>query len=122
MQHAIDWFEISVSDLARAQRFYELTLGVTLTPSDYARVPAAVFPGDAKDSIRGALIQDPKRKPGVGGSIVYLNATGKLDACLERLASAGGNVVVPKTDIGEPGFIAVLRDTEGNLVGLHSER
>ena len=121
MQHAIDWFEISVSDLERAQRFYEVTLGVTLTPSDYARVPAAVFPGDGK-GVRGGLIQDPKRKPGVGGSLVYLNATGKLDACLERVAPAGGNVVVPKTDIGEPGFIAVLRDTEGNLVGLHSER
>ena len=121
MQHAIDWFEISVSDLERAQRFYEVTLGVTLTPSDYARVPAAVFPGDGK-GVRGGLIQDPKRKPGVGGSLVYLNATGKLDACLERVEPAGGNVVVPKTDIGEPGFIAVLRDTEGNLVGLHSER
>lgn len=121
MSHAIDWFEISVADLARAQRFYELTLGSTLTRSDYARVPAAVFPGE-KDHVRGALIQDPKRKPGTGGAMVYLNATGKLDACLERVPSAGGDVVLPKTDIGEPGFIAIVRDTEGNLVGLHAER
>jgi predicted enzyme related to lactoylglutathione lyase len=121
MSHAIDWFEIFVSDLERARRFYELTLGVTLTPSDYARVPGAVFPGDG-GSVRGGLIQDPKRQPGPGGSLVYLNATGKLDACLERVAPAGGNVVVPKTDIGEPGFIAVVRDTEGNLIGLHAER
>jgi len=53
---------------------------------------------------------------------VYLNASGKLDACLERVVPAGGAVVMPKTDIGDPGFIAVVRDTEGNLVGLHSER
>ena len=35
---------------------------------------------------------------------------------------AGGKVVMPKTDIGPPGFIALVRDTEGNVVGLHSER
>jgi predicted enzyme related to lactoylglutathione lyase len=29
---------------------------------------------------------------------------------------------MPKTDIGAPGFIALLRDSEGNSVGLHSER
>jgi hypothetical protein len=121
MKNAIDWFEIFVADLERAQRFYELTLGVELKREDYARVPSAVFPG-AGEGISGGLVQDPMRRPGPGGSLVYLNASGKLDACLERVVPAGGAVVMPKTDIGDPGFIAVVRDTEGNLVGLHSER
>ena len=121
MKNAIDWFEIFVTDLDRAKRFYELTLGVELKRDDYARVPGAIFPG-AGEGVSGGLVQDPKRTPGAGGSLVYLNASGKLDACLGRVASAGGEVVMPKTDIGDPGFIAVLRDTEGNLVGLHSER
>jgi predicted enzyme related to lactoylglutathione lyase len=121
MEHAIDWFEIAVSDLARAQRFYEMTLAETLTPTNYASAPGAVFPG-AKNGVRGALVADPKRTPGGGGSMIYLNATGKLDGCLERVAAAGGSVVLPKTDIGEPGFIALVRDTEGNVIGLHSER
>jgi predicted enzyme related to lactoylglutathione lyase len=123
MQHTIDWFEIFVADLERAKRFYELTLGVTLERSDYARVPCAVFKREGgRDGVGGSLVQDPKRAPGAGGSLVYLSATGKLDACLERVKEAGGSVMMPKTDIGEPGFIAILRDTEGNLVGLHSER
>ena len=123
MQHPIDWFEISVSDLERAKRFYELTLGVTLERSDYARVPCAVFKREGgRDGVGGGLVQDPKRAAGPGGSLVYLSATGKLDACLDRVKEAGGSVIMPKTDIGEPGFIAILRDTEGNLVGLHSER
>jgi len=121
MEHAIDWFEIAVSDLARAQRFYETTLGETLTSTNYGSAPGAVFPG-AKNGVRGALVADPKRTPGGSGARVYLSATGKLDACLERVAAAGGNVVMPKTDIGEPGFIALVRDTEGNVIGLHSER
>jgi predicted enzyme related to lactoylglutathione lyase len=121
MKNAIDWFEIFVADLDRAKRFYETLLGVSLRREDYARVPSAVFETQ-KDGISGGLVQDPNRRPGPGGSLVYLNASGKLDACLERVSSAGGAVITPKTDIGEPGFIAVVRDTEGNVVGLHSER
>ena len=121
MNNAIHWFEIFVSDLERAKRFYETLLGVSLRREDYARVPSAVFAAD-KDGIAGGIVQDPNRRPGPGGSLVYLNANGKLDACLERASAAGGVVLMPKTDIGGPGFIAVVRDTEGNVVGLHSER
>ena len=39
-----------------------------------------------------------------------------------RVVKGGGAVVLPKTDIGVHGFIATVRDTEGNVVGLHSER
>ena len=55
-------------------------------------------------------------------TLVYLNCNGTLDSVVSRVEKAGGNVVMPKTDIGPPGFIAVVVDTEGNSVGLHSER
>jgi predicted enzyme related to lactoylglutathione lyase len=45
-----------------------------------------------------------------------------LDETLGRVEKAGGKIVMPKTDIGPPGFIAIVRDSEGNSVGLHSER
>jgi predicted enzyme related to lactoylglutathione lyase len=45
-----------------------------------------------------------------------------FDGCIERATRAGGRVVLPKTDIGDPGFIAILADTEGNHVALHMER
>src|SRR5690348_12571794 len=106
MNNAIDWFEIFVADLERAQRFYEVTLGIELKREDYARVPSAVFPRAGK-GVSGGLVQDPKRPPGPGGSLVYLSATGNLDACLDRVGPAGGSIVMPKTDIGDPGFIAV---------------
>ena len=69
-----------------------------------------------------ALIHDERRKPSLGGTLVYLDAAGKLDGCVERVRSAGGTLLMPKTPIGEYGFIAVLGDTEGNSVALHSPR
>jgi predicted enzyme related to lactoylglutathione lyase len=54
------------------------------------------------------------------GSIVYLNARDQMDAMLARVESAGGTVILPRTEIAPNGFIAVVQDTEGNHVGLHS--
>jgi hypothetical protein len=58
--------------------------------------------------------------PGNGGTLVYLNAEGDLDGVLKRIPAAGGSVLKPRTSIGQHGFIAVFKDTEGNSVGLHS--
>ena len=58
--------------------------------------------------------------PGPGGALVYLNVDGDLDGVLKRIPSAGGAVIKPRTSIGEHGFIAIFKDTEGNSVGLHS--
>jgi predicted enzyme related to lactoylglutathione lyase len=122
MANALNWFEIPSTDLDRAIRFYEMVLEVRLTKESFAGTPMAVFPSGHPADIYGALIQTPKRKPSVDGALIYLNATGKLEACLERIPRAGGAVLMPKTDIGEPGFIAIIRDTEGNSVGLHAPR
>lgn len=122
ISNAVNWFEIFVTDLGRAARFYQAVLGVPLRREDYAHKPTVVFPA-AGDGVGGALVEDPERnRPDGGGTLIYLNANGKLDACLGRVVEYGGAVVLPKTDIGEPGFIALVRDTEGNTVGLHSER
>jgi hypothetical protein len=58
--------------------------------------------------------------PGVGGTIVYLNVEGELDAVISRIEPAGGKLLRPRFAIGEHGFIAIFMDTEGNVVGLHS--
>src|SRR5262245_9796231 len=119
--HAINWFELAVEDLDRARRFYETVLGTQLRPeSGDARM--MLFPSGGADAVGGALVKDARRKPGAVGTLVYLNANGKLDECAGRIEKAGGKVVLPKTDIGEPGHIVLLLDTEGNQVGLHAER
>jgi predicted enzyme related to lactoylglutathione lyase len=119
MRNALNWFELFVSDLPRAQRFYEQVLATTLKAEDFGGTPMAIF---SDEGVAGALVKSPHRKPATDGALVYLNCTGALDACLARVEKSGGTVVMPKTDIGDPGHIALVLDTEGNTVGLHSER
>jgi len=121
MNNAINWFELPVTDMARATKFYESMLAVTLKSEVFAGTPNAIFPADDL-AVGGALIYDARRRPNPDGPLVYLNAGMKLDDCLSRVSSAGGKVVLPKTDIGDPGFIALVLDTEGNQIGLHQPR
>jgi predicted enzyme related to lactoylglutathione lyase len=119
-RHAINWFELPVTDLERACRFYETVLATRLKSETFGGMPMAMFPAGG-DAVGGALVLDQRRKPG-GDTIVYLNANGILDQCADRIEKAGGKVLLPKTDIGEPGHILLLLDSEGNQVGLHAER
>ena len=122
MSHPIHWFEIFVTDMERAVRFYQTVLNIDLRRENEDGRPMAIFASAVEQGVGGALVRQPGREPTSQGVLVYLDADGKLDACLGRVERAGGAVVQPKTDIGKPGFIALVRDTEGNLVGLHSER
>jgi hypothetical protein len=121
MSHAINWFELPVSDLPRAQAFYEAILGKALRAELFAGMPMAIFPY-AEGGVGGALMKMERRRPSTDGALAYLNCNGELEAVLSRVPGAGGRVVLPRTDIGAPGFIAIILDTEGNSVGLHSER
>jgi len=120
MKNVINWFEIFVNELDRACAFYEKVLGVRLRREDFLGKPMAIFPKD-EGGVGGALVRDTGHAVGGDACVVYLDATGKLDACLDRVSGARGAVVLPRTSIGPAGFIALLRDTEGNIVGLHSE-
>lgn len=121
MRHAISWFEIPTTDLARAQAFYERMLDVKLRAELFEGHPMAIFPAD-QAGVGGALIKHPALQPTATGGVVYLDTHGTLDACLARVKAAGGSVTLPRTDIGPPGFIAWVVDSEGNTVGLHQAR
>jgi len=124
---ALNWFELYVSDFDRAKRFYETILNAPLqdvptadcnATKDWSRM--AVFPYDCMKGVGGAIVQMKNVAPGAGGTMVYLNVEGDLDGVLKRIPTAGGTVVKPRMSIGEHGFIAIFKDTEGNVVGLHS--
>ncbi len=118
--HAINWFEIPVTDFARAKAFYETVLGrpietMTMGPSTMG------FLSMGPDSVGGAIVLEEGATPSRSGTLVYLNGGDDLAPTLARAEGAGGSVTVPKTDIGSGfGFFAHFIDTEGNRVGLHS--
>lgn len=117
---AINWFEIAVAEMPRAKKFYETILGASLIDAEMPNTQMAMFPCDPREGVGGALVLMEGMVPGVGGTMVYLNVNGELDEVLSRIESAGGKICRPKFSIGEHGFIAIIMDTEGNAVGLHS--
>ena len=117
-KNAINWFELLTTDLERAAKFYETVLGVSLKRENFMGTPHAIF---GAPGVAGALIHDAKRPPIAGGATVYLDAP-DLDAALARVPKAGGKVLLGKTEIGDPGAIAIVQDTEGNHVGLHAPK
>jgi len=122
MQNAINWVDIPAADFDRAVQFYSTVLGVALRKEVYNGVPNGIFPTETRDGVGGAVVFSPDFTPGTSGALVYLNADGKLDAILARVPAAGGQVVLAKTSIGDPGHIAILIDTEGNKIGLHQPK
>lgn len=122
--HAIHWFEIPVTDLARATAFYGQMLKIGQFRHETGGAgPMALFPYDpGAHGVGGALVQSPQMQPASAGVLVYLNAGQDLAGALARAAAAGGRVTMPVTDIGDPGHIALVADTEGNVIGLHQPR
>lgn len=114
------WFEIYVEDMKRAKAFYEAPLAIALEPAKMEGMDMWIFPMDEdKSGATGALIKHEMRSPHPQGTLVYF----EVQDCGERTKWAEAKdmpVYVPKTDIDEHGFIAIIGDTEGNSIGVHS--
>lgn len=121
-QNAISWFEIPVTDMDRAQTFYETVLARKLRRETFGTETLAVFPYD-RPATGGALQSGANASARAGTGIrIYLDCMPSIDAALARIEAAGGQIVAPKTALPPGmGFMAHLRDTEGNEVGLHSQ-
>lgn len=119
--NAINWFEIPVADFSRARRFYETIMGCELKLDEsFPGMKLAIFPGD---EVCGCLIEYNEARPHADGVRIYLNGGDDLGPILDRVVPAGGTVIMPKTFLREDiGNIGMFRDTEGNIVGLHSLR
>ena len=124
MDNAISWFEIGTTDLDKATKFYETIFGVSLIPMDLPNIKMRMFPIDnMQTGIGGALVDSGGfHKPSATeGPLIYLNGNPDVQNILDKVEAAGGKIMVPKTEISpEYGFMAVILDTEGNRVGLHS--
>ncbi|MFN8307256.1 MAG: VOC family protein [Ferruginibacter sp.] len=124
MQHAISWFEIPTTDINRAQKFYEAIFSITMVPMDLPNIKMRMFPlDDMMTQVGGALVDSGgfHKASATEGPLVYLNANPDVQIILDRVEAAGGTIMLPKTEISpEYGFMAVIFDTEGNRIGLHS--
>jgi uncharacterized protein len=121
----VAWFEIYVQDMARAKAFYEAVFLGELTPMTNPNPDAFdgmemwAFPSSMSDyGAAGALVK-MSGCPSGGSTLVYFACE---DCAVEadRAVAAGGSLFKPKMSIGEHGWIALIQDTEGNMLGLYS--
>ena len=116
----VGWFEIYVEDMERAKRFYETVFDARLNKMDNPALEMWGFPGDAnRYGAPGALVKMPGFSAEQNSVLVYFSCD---DCAVEetKVKECGGQVHKPKFSIGEYGFIALVADTEGNMIGLHS--
>lgn len=123
-KNSLNWFEISVSDINRATKFYEAIFGIKMERQNMMGMDMAFFPaepGNGKAS--GGLVQGPMHKPSGDGVKVYLNGNPDLFAAFSKVEKAGGKVTMPKTKISDDiGHMAFFTDSEGNTIALHSQK
>lgn len=114
-----NWFDIPVTDLDRAGRFYGVLIGQELMRYEAPGIEGALFPAAG---VTGTLLKGDGFVPGHQGSVVYLDGGNDLSTILDRVEPAGGKILQPKTEINEDrGYFAYFEDSEGNRVGLHSK-
>ena len=118
--NAISWFQIPATDFGRAVKFYSAVLKKTLREETMLGERMGIFPYDG-EGISGAVTEASYLKPSLDGNNVFLLVEDELNRALSRVEAAGGHVMTPKTKLGpDMGYFAVICDTEGNRVGLHS--
>jgi predicted enzyme related to lactoylglutathione lyase len=119
MAHQIIWCDIPVVDLDRAIRFYSAVIGAEVKKHEVPGMSIGLFP-DADTSVSACLFVSEKDKPSDSGPLIYLNCSGRLDAAVAAVEPNGGKILQPKQQIGGYGFRAVILDSEGNRMALHS--
>ncbi|MCH9741408.1 MAG: VOC family protein [Epsilonproteobacteria bacterium] len=120
MKNTIAIFEIPVTEIARAISFYQNILDIEIEQMDFEGMQVGLFPSEGKMPF-GVLMQNDEYIPSSNGVTIYLNAGENLQVVLDKVESAGGKTIVPKTPhADESGFFALFIDSEGNKIGLHS--
>lgn len=119
-RNPVGWFEIYVQDMPRAKAFYEQVFALSMQKLDAADLDMWTFPMvDNASGAMGALVKMEGCPSGGNSVLVYFSCD---DCAIEagRAKESGGQVFKEKFSIGQYGYIALVCDTEGNMIGLHS--
>jgi uncharacterized protein len=122
MADQVVWFDMPVQDLDRAIRFYGAVLGAPPQKQEFPGFTFAILAGAEESDVSGCLTPmkgdaDPPPRKGV---LLYFNCQGRLDEAIAVVEPNGGHVLEQKHQIGPYGFRAVVLDSEGNRIALHS--
>lgn len=121
MKNPVQWFEITTVDLERAKLFYSKVFNLEFQFIEMPDSSMYMFGNPDEVGSAGCLMQSADTKPSIDGSVVYFSCE-DISRELALVEKEGGKILLPKTDIGEFGFFAQIIDSEGNRIGLHSNK
>ena len=113
------WFEIPTEDLERATDFYQTVFAVDLQITDVGPSRMALFPSeDGTAGAAGALAQRTGFEPSTDGALVFFSVA-SIEDVIARATDAGGEILMPQTELPGLGYTANIGDTEGNQIALY---
>lgn len=123
MKSIISFFEIPALDFNRAVKFYEMVLNLKLYPMDCGETEKMAFFPEEEGLSPGAISFAENFKPANGGLLISLSVE-DMDKAISMIESNGGKVIIPKTKIlaDNRGYFCTFLDSEGNTVGLYSDK
>jgi len=118
----VGWIEVPVRDMDRAKKFYEAVFNISISIHDLGGLLMGWFPNaQGKPGASGSLVKHEMYTPSESaGPLIYFSCK-DVATELSRVEKAGGEILQQKTEIGGGhGFMALMKDTEGNRIALHS--
>ena len=125
MEHnLVGWFEIPVADMDRAKKFYESVFEIEISVHDLDGFVMGWFPSDPKKpGATGSLVKHEMYTPSLTDGVLIYFSCKDVNNELKRVDALGGSILKPKTEIGGGhGFMALIIDSEGNRIALHSQQ
>ena len=118
------WTDIPITNLDRAIKFYSAVLGDEVSKMSEAGPEYGLLPHEEQNSSGclcvGSDSAGSKNKPSQTGPLIYLSVEGRLNDAVKAARANGGKVLQNKHQIGPHGFRAIVVDSEGNRIALHS--
>jgi hypothetical protein len=114
------WFDIPVADLDRAAAFYAAVLGIQVHKQEQQDFTFCVL--EHEEGNGGCLVKNESQITSTGGILVYMNVDGRIRDAFALVERHGGRVLEPIHAIGPHGFRAIVTDSEGNRIALHSTK
>jgi hypothetical protein len=120
MKSNITWFDVPVTDLGRAIRFYSAVLGSPVTKEQTGSIPIGMLPAPDGQKM-GCLVPGNEARPSLNGIMIWFDVEGRLKESVAAATANDGKVIGSIHAIGDYGFRAEVQDSEGNRIALYSK-